>query len=144
LSGIDPHRHSRVTRTDGLVEFHGLFHGASNARLHARALWSRVMEQVALKRQPAGLLRNWRQGGDEMKDMMISTVMRAYAVGRHHSWERSLSLWEQHSSVVAPLSSSTGVQRVMILYLQSMSDRELKEIGLPRSQIELTVGRAVA
>ena len=81
-----------------------------------------------------------------MKDTTTTTAVAcAYAVDRRDTWQRGIV-----ATLKAALTRGCTaliilrVQRKLTLYLQSMTDRELQDIGLPRSQIELTVGRALA
>ena len=79
-----------------------------------------------------------------MKNMMISAVMCTNQVGRHYGYRGILVTLRAAFKRGCTALIIRRVQQVVILYLQSMSDRELQDIGLPRSQIELTVGRALA
>ncbi len=72
---------------------------------------------------------------------MISAVMCADEVGRHNGYRTTLNTAFKRGCTALIVRR---VQQVVILYLQSMSDRELQDIGVSRSQIELTVGRALA
>ena len=76
---------------------------------------------------------------------MFSTVACAYALRRHDNWDGGIL-------VILRTALKRGcaalinwrVQQVVNLYLKSMSDCELQEIGLSRSQIEFAVGRTLA
>ena len=72
---------------------------------------------------------------------MIGAVMCTTEVGWHVGYRTTLKTAFNCGCTALIV---WRVQQVVILYLQSMSDRELQDIGLSRSQIELTAGRALA
>jgi uncharacterized protein YjiS (DUF1127 family) len=102
--------------------------GACNAQASANMLTSRLVDP---------------EGSDEMKNMMISAVMST-KVSRHYGYRGTLDTLTTAFKRGCTAFVVWRVQQVVILYLQSMSDRELHDIGLSRSQIEVTVGRALA